>query len=86
MGEFHPIIHSETDHRASNMNMHDRFVHSLKADEGNGKNDGLGIAARMAIAAKADQIRISTVPRTSMKGKFTFWLRMKRTRERGLEN
>ncbi len=69
------------------MNMHDRFVLSLKADEGNGKKDGLGIAARMAIASKADQIRISMVPRTSMKGRFTFWSRMKRrTTERGLYN
>ncbi len=65
-------MHSEADSRASNMNMHDKFVLSLKADEGNGKSDGLGIAARMVIAAKAEQIRISMVPRTNMKGGFMF--------------
>ncbi len=69
-------MNSEADNRASNVNRHNKFMLSLKADEGNGKNDGLGIAARMTIAAKADQIRISMVPQTSMNGGFNFWLRM----------
>ncbi len=54
------------------MTMQDKFLLSLNANEDNGKADTLGMAARMVIASKAEQIRISMVPRTDMKGGFMF--------------